>query len=76
MTGFSLTEIIILFVVLVFPLLLHKCIRLQIAYNVKKEIMNSGGKGLPCPYCAEIILPKAEECPFCRSDIKQLVKSV
>jgi len=76
MAGFSLTEILILFVILGFPLFLHKCIRLQIAHTVKKEILNSGGKGAPCPFCAELILPTSQACPFCRSDLKQLVNSI
>ena len=24
---------------------------------------------VPCPHCAELILPAAKKCPFCRSDL-------
>jgi hypothetical protein len=24
---------------------------------------------VPCPHCAELILPAAKKCPFCRSEI-------
>lgn len=23
----------------------------------------------PCPFCAEMILPAAKKCPFCKSDL-------
>jgi len=73
MFDFNLSEIIILAAVIAFPFVLHKGIRLQIAHNVKKDIINNGGKGVPCPYCAEMVLPSVEKCPFCRSDLKPLV---
>lgn len=28
-----------------------------------------GTQRVPCPYCAELILPAAKKCPFCRSDL-------
>lgn len=24
---------------------------------------------MPCPMCAEMILPEAKKCPFCKSDL-------
>ena len=24
---------------------------------------------IPCPHCAELILPTAKKCPFCKSDL-------
>jgi hypothetical protein len=24
---------------------------------------------VPCPHCAELILPAAKKCPFCRSEL-------
>ena len=47
MFGLNFSEIMIFAVVLAFPLLLHKGIRLQIAHSVKKEIRNNGGQELP-----------------------------
>jgi len=72
MVGFSLTSIIVLAVVFAFLFILKKSIRWQIAHGVKKEIMNNGGEGVQCPYCAELILLSALKCPFCRSDLMQL----
>ncbi|OEC37793.1 hypothetical protein A7D27_24595 [Pseudomonas sp. 1D4] len=28
-------------------------------------------KRVPCPACAEMILPQATKCPFCRTDIER-----
>ena len=72
MVGFSLTSIIVLAVVFAFLFILKKGIRWQIAHGIKKEIMNNGGEGVPCPYCAELILPLVQKCPFCRSNLIQL----
>ena len=24
---------------------------------------------IPCPHCAELIMPTAKKCPFCKSDL-------
>jgi hypothetical protein len=29
----------------------------------------------PCPYCAEMILPAAKKCPFCKSELSENEKS-
>ena len=29
----------------------------------------SAGDRVPCPECAELILPAAKKCPFCKSQI-------
>ena len=72
MVSFSLTSIIVLAVVFAFLFILKKGIRWQIARGVKKEIMNNGGQGVPCPYCAKLILSLSPKCPFCRSNLIQL----
>lgn len=72
MVKFSLTSIIVLAVVFSFLVILKKGIRWKIVRGVKKEIMNNGGEGVPCPYCAKQILPLAQKCPFCGSNLIQL----
>lgn len=36
----------------------------------KSSITRDDAHRIPCPECAEMILPAAKKCPFCRSDIK------
>ncbi|MGD9384590.1 MAG: hypothetical protein PVH55_11115 [Desulfobacterales bacterium] len=72
MVSFSLMSIIVLAVVFAFLFIFKKGIRWQIARGVKKEIMNNGGEGVPCPYCAKQILSLAQKCPFCGSHLIQL----
>lgn len=33
------------------------------------RLEGQGGPRRPCPKCAELILPQATVCPFCRSEI-------
>jgi hypothetical protein len=38
--------------------------------QVKDGIAQTRESGrIPCPHCAELILPAAKKCPFCRSDL-------
>lgn len=34
-----------------------------------KDAASKGEDRVPCPYCAEAILPAAKKCPHCRSDL-------
>ena len=72
MVNFSLTSIIVLAVVFALLFIFKKGIRWKIVRGVKKEIMNNGGEGVPCPYCAKQILPLTRKCPFCGSNLIQL----
>lgn len=72
MVSFSLTSIIVLAVVFAFLFIFKKGIRWQISRGVKKEIMNNGGEGVLCPYCAKQILSLSQKCPFCGSHLIQV----
>ena len=34
----------------------------------RSKIGKSDAVRVPCPYCAELILPAAKKCPFCKSE--------
>ena len=36
--------------------------------NTSVLVKNSHGR-IPCPHCAELIMPAAKICPFCKSDL-------
>ena len=36
--------------------------------NTSVLVNNSQGR-IPCPHCAELIIPTAKKCPFCKSDL-------
>jgi hypothetical protein len=35
------------------------------------EVARSSENRIPCPMCAEKILPQAKICPFCKSEVKK-----
>jgi len=48
----------------------------QVKDGVNDSVVARPSTGrVPCPYCAEMILPAAKICPFCKSDLAQLEKN-
>jgi hypothetical protein len=47
----------ILFVLIIIPA--------AIVYAIVLRSRNTGQKRIPCPYCAELILPDAKVCRYC-----------
>jgi hypothetical protein len=44
----------------------------QIQDGVNQSGLGQSNAGrVPCPECAEMILPAAKKCPFCRSELGQ-----
>jgi len=42
----------------------------QIKDGINKSKIGKDMEGrIPCPYCSEKILPSAQKCPFCKSDL-------
>ena len=37
--------------------------------NPVQQQQQNGAERLPCPHCAELIMPAAKICPFCKSAI-------
>lgn len=41
----------------------------QVKDGINKSSINKSENRVPCPHCAEAILPAAKKCPFCKSDL-------
>ena len=67
-------------IVCTYPLVVLDLIRRGRSLRRRKELLLMQGSGsvsqldgrIPCPECAEAILPQARRCPFCRSVVSEL----
>jgi len=42
----------------------------QVRDGVDQSTLGGRAPGrVPCPHCAELIMPAAKKCPYCRSDL-------
>ncbi len=70
---FGLPELIVIFVVLVILALIIAVIVLAVYFlsrrNTQAAGASSGAGRVPCPFCAELILPEAKVCRFCGREL-------
>ena len=42
----------------------------QVKDGINKSVLVKNSQDrIPCPHCAELIMPTAKKCPFCKSDL-------
>ena len=42
----------------------------QVKDGINTSVLANNSQGrIPCPHCAELIMPTAKKCPFCKSNL-------
>jgi predicted alternative tryptophan synthase beta-subunit len=62
-----------------YALTMRHLVRRAILHRRKERLLRAGNPialadgRVPCPECAEAILPQAHKCPYCRSQVRDRV---
>jgi len=70
LSGIGITELLIILICLI-PIILGVII--LVVYVIKKASSNNQSKPdyrIPCPHCAEMILPDAKICRYCGRELR------